>query len=498
AAVAHAAAGHDASRQTGLAGQPGLLGTRFREMSPNTVEYWRLPPSALTEADVLRAFEQAEFSRDGNLQMYLHVPFCPQACRFCAFSGANSITFKERQRYVAVLGAHMKSLVSRSKAFGQNVRSIFIGGGSPDLLGKQIEHLLRSVTALQGVTERTEIGCECALLTVDKEFIDTLADNKATRLSFGIQSFDPIVRRTQRLHGLEKLHQVLRWAYGRIPVINADLITGLPGQTLITTLADLQQLMAETRINAITTYDFSPANAPSVVAGLQDSSLPPRAEWYEQVLMRLFSYETLLRHGWVRRGTNTYAHPDRMRPEDFDRISGNESIATDRYESFLIAAGPSAKSHMPGLRMEECNNLATWFAKIERGDLPVHLPNCACVHQRDLALWLFPLRHEGLPYEVFNKMLETDALSTEQCMTFAEYLNEGLILRQQGAYRLSILGEVFMGHLVRDLKSHDGKIGFDQMDADSKRLSLAILSGQFRDRNEVNDRQITGGGWALD
>jgi len=435
AAVARAGAEDDAVRQTGFTGQAGLLGTRFHEMSANTVEYWRLPPSALAEPDVLRAFEQAEFSVDGNLQLYLHVPFCPQTCRFCAFSGANSIKLKERQHYVAVLGAHMMSLVGRSRASGQDVRSIFIGGGSPDLLGTDIEHLLRSVTALPGVTGRTEVGCECALLTVEPEFIDKLAENGVTRLSFGIQSFDPIVRHTQRLRGLENLDEVLRRARGRIPVINADLMTGLPGQTLKSTLADLQQLMAETRINAITTYDFSPANSPSVVAGLEDNSLPPRAEWYEQALMRLFSYETLLRHGWVRRGTNTYVHPDRMRAEDFNRISGNESIATDRYESFLIAAGPSAKSHVPGLRMEECNNLATWFARIERGELPVHLPNCACVHQRDLALWLFPLRYEGLPYDVVRTMLETGALSTEQCSTFVQYLNEGLIVREQGAYR---------------------------------------------------------------
>jgi hypothetical protein len=100
-------------------------------------------------------------------------------------------------------------------------------------------------------------------------------DADCYRLERQLQSFDPIVRRTQRLHGLNKLHQVLRWTHGRIPVINADLITGLPGQTLKTTLADLQQLMAETRINAITTYDFSPANAPSVVAGLQPSGPLP-------------------------------------------------------------------------------------------------------------------------------------------------------------------------------------------------------------------------------
>lgn len=71
-----------------------LFNSRYATLASNTIDYWMLPDDPnLTEADVIRAIESAPVLEDASLQIYIHVPFCAQRCRFCAFSGGNSVGF---------------------------------------------------------------------------------------------------------------------------------------------------------------------------------------------------------------------------------------------------------------------------------------------------------------------------------------------------------------------------------------------------------------------
>ena len=121
--------------------------------------------------------------------------------------------------------------------------------------------------------------------------------------------------------------------------------------------------------------------------------------------MRLQTYGTLLRAGWVRKGTNTYVDPTRVPPRVLDRIAGNECIGASHYEAFLLGAGPQAVSFLPGARVENCVGIKAWASAVDRGECPYHLPKCSDVEQKDAALWVFPLRWEGLPQRRFDSMV---------------------------------------------------------------------------------------------
>ena len=339
--------------------------------------------------------------------------------------------------------------------------------------------------------DKTEISIEFTLSTTDKDFIDRCVEYDVTKASFGIQSLDPKVRKWMRQPvSLNHYEKVLNWIDGRIPIVNADLITGLPGQTLKIMQSDLLTLMNDPRVNAISSYLLTPGAAPSLLAAIHASEIPDMPNHQVQALMRMQTYGQFLRRGWIRRGTNTYFDPSRIAPEILEMVAGNECIGGSHYEAFLIGAGPQAISYFPGARVENHVDVKAWAQAIEGGGCPYHLPKCNDVHQYDTALWAFPLRWEGLPEQRWQRLLEQNVLTQYQLDIVKQLQHEGLIIHTERGLELTILGEVFMGRLVRDLKSEQGRKAVDEYIAEGHALGKAIVSGKIADENQTNNRQL--------
>lgn len=472
--------------------QTPLGNARFTTLASNTIDYWMLPEDkTLTQEKVLDAVADAPVLNDASLQIYVHAPFCAQNCTFCAFTGANSISFKMAERYSHLVAWQLGDLLGRTQVKGRHILSVHIGGGSPDMLGPHIGRILKSIRDLPGCDDNTEISVEMTLSTTRPEFIEELVRYQVTKASFGVQTLDPRIRNDMRQpKSLSDLSRVLDLIAGRIPVVNADLVTCLPGQTLGMVLSDLQSLMAHPAINAISSYLLTPGASPSLIAGLLSGSLPAQALSQEQALMRLETYGCLLRNGWARRGTNTYLSTKKISPKIFDIISGNECLGQSHYQAFLVGAGASAISSMPGVRLENISGLKEWCEIAERGEHPLCLPKCSTVHQKDTALWVFPLRHEGLPQGRYDWMMENNVLSTEQVQTLEDLCREGMVIKTSGGYELSMLGEVFMGHLVRILKKEPNRVAVDEYIAEGYGLGQAIADGELKDQRSMNNRQL--------
>lgn len=468
-----------------------LLGSPYASLASNTIDYWMLPDDpSMTRPRVCEAIEQAPVLDDASLSIYVHVPFCAQSCRFCAFSGGNSLRWAQAERYAELVVMQLRQLHARTALGDFPIRAVNIGGGSPDLLREHVGLVLAALRDLPGFGESTELAVELTLSTTTPGFVEQLVAGGVTKVSFGVQSLDPAVRTAMRQpRGLGHLQRVLEWIGGRIPVVNADLITGLPGQDLAGVVADLEALMDEPRINGISSYLLTPGAAPALVAAVKEGAIPDLPGPLDQALMRLHAYTTFMRRGWRRRGTNTYVDPMRMPAEVFEQLAGDECIAGGRYESFVLGVGPQAVSMLPGARVENLVDIEAWCDAMERGQDPWFLPKCSDVHQRDLALWCFPLRWEHLPRARFEAMRERGVLHEQQLRTLASFVEQGLVIEHPDRYELSILGEVFMGHVVRDLKRGEAKRAVDDYVTDGNIRGAALSSGLVPVGNLINDRQ---------
>jgi oxygen-independent coproporphyrinogen III oxidase len=162
--------------------------------------------------------------------IYIHIPFCRQACHYCDFHFSTNLT-----RLPEMIEAIYQELeMQKNYLKGDLVDSIYFGGGTPSLVSQaDISKLLNQVYKLFPVTEKAEITLEA---NPDDLSIQKLTDLKASginRLSIGIQSFsDVYLKLMNRLHTAEESWQSFQNArQAGFENISIDLIYAVPAET---------------------------------------------------------------------------------------------------------------------------------------------------------------------------------------------------------------------------------------------------------------------------
>ena len=119
--------------------------------------------------------------------IYIHIPFCKQACFYCDFHFSTNL-----QRKTEMVAAICKELEMQKSYFGQSViSSIYFGGGTPSLLDdSELKSILTTVRTNFTVAENAEITLEANPDDLSFGTLQRLFQRGINRLSIGIQSFD--------------------------------------------------------------------------------------------------------------------------------------------------------------------------------------------------------------------------------------------------------------------------------------------------------------------
>ncbi len=177
-----------------------------------------------------------------ELGLYLHVPFCLRKCAYCSFY--SQAGRQDRSRYLAAVTKQLCQLSSP-----RPLTSIFFGGGTPTMLPPEsLRQLLAECLQQFSCTEDAEISIEVNPATVDLPALRILRQAGFNRLSIGVQSFqDNELRRLGRPHTAADAAQTVRLARkAGFSNLSLDLMYGLPGQTLQTWQATLEQALCLT------------------------------------------------------------------------------------------------------------------------------------------------------------------------------------------------------------------------------------------------------------
>ena len=118
--------------------------------------------------------------------IYIHIPFCKQACNYCDFHFSTSIKKKDE-----MVLAITKELEMRKNEFENDVvETIYFGGGTPSILEVSlITFLINEIYKHYKVSENPEITIEANPDDLSENRIIELSNNRINRLSIGIQSF---------------------------------------------------------------------------------------------------------------------------------------------------------------------------------------------------------------------------------------------------------------------------------------------------------------------
>jgi oxygen-independent coproporphyrinogen III oxidase len=166
---------------------------------------------------------------DSGTGLYIHVPFCRQACTYCDFHFSTSQ--KYRNRMVNALCLEISRIPETVSLPSLTLRSVYFGGGTPSVLSPlQFERIWKSIGETFRVQPEAEITLEANPEDLSASYLTALAESPVNRLSIGIQSFrDEDLLWMNRCHTAQQSREAVENAKAAgFSSISLDLIYGIP------------------------------------------------------------------------------------------------------------------------------------------------------------------------------------------------------------------------------------------------------------------------------
>jgi putative oxygen-independent coproporphyrinogen III oxidase len=318
------------------------------------------------------------------LGIYIHVPFCAARCGYCDF---NTYVPSSADQPSAYLEAALREIAyARSELGERQVSTVFVGGGTPTLLGSDLVKLVEAVADTFGLASGAEVTTEANPESTDPALFAALLDGGFTRISIGMQSAAPHVLRT-----LDRLHTPGRATAAAIEAreagfehVSLDLIYGTPGETDEDWENTLEAALAAAP-DHISTYALTVERGTAMARAVQAGSLPAPDD-AEQARRFVFADELLSDRGFDWYELSSWA----TSPEA--RCLHNIGYWRS-YDWWGI--GPGAHSHVDGVRWWNVLRPATYARALAEGRSPAAGREVLSDEERALENVMLGLRERG-------------------------------------------------------------------------------------------------------
>lgn len=177
--------------------------------------------------------KQKSLPAQGDMELYIHIPFCARKCEYCDFLSFPPGHALEMEQYIQALICEL-SWTADHIAYDR-IKTVFIGGGTPSMLSAGLlERLLRTVSDRFRLSAEAEVTMEANPGTLGADKLAVCRSFGVNRLSIGLQSvYDARLKELGRIHTYEEFLKGYYMAreYG-FENINIDLISAIPGLTV--------------------------------------------------------------------------------------------------------------------------------------------------------------------------------------------------------------------------------------------------------------------------
>lgn len=290
---------------------------------------------------------------------YIHIPFCSYHCGYCDFA----IAVGQEDQIEQYLDALEREIASIQHPVP--VETVHIGGGTPTLLGaNQLARLFEMLARWLPLQPGGELSIEANPKTLNQDRIDVLSEFGVTRVSLGVQSFQPrALRVLERDHLGEDVLRVIELLRPRIQQISLDLIFGSPGQTPSEWVTDLQTAV-DCQPDHLSTYGLTYEKGTPFWKQRQRGELIPLDEETELTLYRL-GIDFLESAGFEQYEISNFA---RKHLDSISRRSRHNQVywANEAYFGF----GMGAARYVLGSRELNTRDLAGYLRKVLTGQSP--------------------------------------------------------------------------------------------------------------------------------
>jgi oxygen-independent coproporphyrinogen-3 oxidase len=334
------------------------------------------------------------------LGVYIHIPFCRRRCNYCDFLSQGGATGVPEEYVDAVLREW--GLWADTVADGYTLQSIYVGGGTPSLLGApQLSRLLDGVRSSVHVSPGCEVSLEGNPDSLDAARIRAYVEAGVNRLSIGVQSFsDSALARLGRLHSEAEAERAVRQAReAGIENLSLDLMYGLPGSPPGEELASVRRAI-DLSPEHISWYNLTlGAGTPlarSVTAGRE--FMPDEDEVLET-----------MRDGWQLLESGGFEHYE-ISNFSVPGYASRHNLSYWLYSDY-IGLGLGASGFLSGRRWTNAADWLAYQAALATGEYPVGVEERLSVRMRqgEYAMLRMRLPRDGLSFGDFQTLFGEDA-----------------------------------------------------------------------------------------
>lgn len=421
------------------------------------------PPKGAYQAwDNWEAAVQHWTAVSGQINVYIHIPFCDMKCYFCDLFTVTKEKLDVIERYLNALHREITMMQAYLDTEAITLSSIYFGGGTPALLStQQLDDIIQHLQRCFNIETGAEISIESTPDAISRHKINELYEMGFNRLSIGVQSFvnEELVA-MGRHYGVEVTKQVCQLAAeSNIDNVNLDLIYGLPNQAYATWCENLAQAL-HYQPKTLTLYSMlvrerTPFNKQKTQNSSQFTSNQTRYRWYDR------NYELLTSLGYKQ---HTFV--------SFAKTGGGCQHEENQFQGLpTLAFGAGARSYAPTIHYTDDNyelrrpnrlTMLRYIDAVEDGRIPVESAATLNVDEQKRQYIILSLLALGVDKQYYRSLFGCDP--THDFASYFNALNQvGLIdfdrkrdyitLTQSGRKYSGLVGQVFASKSVDSLRS---------------------------------------------
>ncbi|WP_225976651.1 MULTISPECIES: radical SAM family heme chaperone HemW [Corynebacterium] len=367
--------------------------------------------------------------------VYIHVPFCATRCGYCDF---NTYTPGELgsasspESYLQALAIELE--LSAAATSHRVVDTVFIGGGTPSLLGaEKLVSILGMIRQHYDLAPDAEITTESNPESTSARYFEQLRAGGFTRVSLGMQSASESVLATlDRTHTPGRAATAAEQAHAAgFEHVNLDMIYGTPGETDDDVCLTLETILGA-GVDHVSAYALIVEPNTKMGRLVRTGQLPAPDD---DVMARRYE---LISHSLEVAGLDWYEVSNWARP-------GGECRHNIGYwsDADWWGAGPGAHSHIGDQRFYNVKHPRRYYERLGRGELPIQETEQLSASDRHTEQIMLGLRmREGIA---------RSALDPAAAETIDRYVDRQLLSVDKHRLRLSDQGRLLADGIIADL-----------------------------------------------
>lgn len=369
--------------------------------------------------------------------IYLHIPFCKQACYYCDFHFSTNLSRKSD-----MVEALCKELLLQQSYLGQEtISSIYFGGGTPSLLSEpELKKLLATIDKHYHVAPNSEITLEANPDDLDEKALRQMYESGINRLSIGIQTFDEQqLRFLNRAHNARQAKNCVALAQGvGFDNISIDLIYGIPSPDHTIWKQDLS-IALTLAPQHISSYCLTIESSTVFGKWTSKGKMAPIEEEYAAAQFEIL-VETLSGAGYEQ-----YEISNFCLPEFYSRHNSNYW----KQEKYL-GIGPGAHSYNHFSRQYNIANNALYLKALSKGEVPFTIDNLDQKAKANEYMMTSLRTKWGCDLNHLKAQYGLDLYHTQK-QYLQKMIDENLVTLSENVIRLTNNGKLLADQITEDL-----------------------------------------------